>query len=155
MKRSAAIDEFWFQYCRSSGVEGPTPATTCFGDTVEMQNNLCALVLGGIKRATASLARYYEPDGDPLPKPGDIVIVLDGLGMPQGIIEIIWVGRVAFNAVDAQFAADEGEGDGSLAYWISEHSAFFGRQLAAEGACFSETDEVVLERFRMIWPKIG
>ncbi len=148
----ASIEEFWSQYCEHEGVSGPAPAATEFGDSPEMQTSLCNLVLNGIKCATASLARYYGPGGDPLPKPGDLSIILDGTGIPRGIIEIISVDRAAFNAVDAEFAAVEGEGDGSLNYWIREHSEFFSRQLAKEGSVFSETDEVVLERFRLIWP---
>jgi uncharacterized protein YhfF len=147
-----SIDAFWSNYCKTSGTSGPAPASTCFGDSKAMQTSLCALVLRGVKRATASLAKYYGPDGDPFPKPGDLAIVLDGIGIPQAIIEIISVECAAFNTVDAEFAAQEGEGDGSLAYWTSEHRAFFTRQLASENASFSETSEVILERFTRIWP---
>ncbi len=153
-KNPASIEKFWSQYCEHHRISGPAPAATEFGDSPEMQTSLCNLVLSGIKRATASLARYYGPGRDPLPKPGDLAIILDGNATPRGIIEIISVDRVAFNAVDAKFAADEGEGDGSLNYWITEHNAFFRRQCAEEGASFSETDEVILERFRLIWPAL-
>ena len=152
MTDQASIDGFWQQYCQSQDIAGPAPTTTCFGDNADMQTSLCNLVVSGIKRATASLARYYGPGGDPLPKAGDLTIVLDGTGTPRGIIEIISVDRAAFNTVDAGFAADEGEGDGSLNYWISEHTEFFSRQLAEEGERLSETDEIILERFRLIWP---
>ena len=152
MKHRTGIDIFWSQYCQYAGVTGPAPGTTCFGDNAQMQTSLCQLVLSGSKRATASLACFYGPGGDPMPMAGELAIVLDGAGDPRGIIEITSVDRIAFNAVDARFAAEEGEGDGSLDYWIDEHTAFFSRQLALQGKRFSATDEIVLERFRLIWP---
>ncbi len=48
------------------------------------------------------------------------------------------------------FAADEGEGDLSLAYWREAHRNFFGRVCARLGLDFSERIEVVAERFRVM-----
>ena len=42
-----------------------------------------------------------------------------------------------FSEVDADFAATEGEGDGSLAYWQRAHKAFFGRECQRLGREFS------------------
>jgi uncharacterized protein YhfF len=148
---SANIDAFWAAFCASRGITGPMPELTWFGDSEKMQTELCELVRRGVKQATASLAKYYGSDGDPLPKPGDLAIVIDGFGNPHAIIEVTSVDRAAFNTVTAQFAADEGEGDGALDYWLTEHRAFFTRWEAKEGANFSETDEIIFERFRLIW----
>ncbi len=104
MKHRTGIDIFWSQYCQYAGVTGPAPGTTCFGDNAQMQTSLCQLVLSGSKRATASLACFYGPGGDPMPMAGELAIVLDGAGDPRGIIEITSVERIAFNAVDARFA---------------------------------------------------
>jgi uncharacterized protein YhfF len=51
-----------------------------FGDSPEMVIELAELVIAGIKRATASLARDYGDGGEPVPKPGDFGMMLDGAG---------------------------------------------------------------------------
>ena len=56
-----------------------------FGDSPEMATELANLVVAGIKRATASLARDHREGRDPLPRPGDFVIMLDGTGCPRFI----------------------------------------------------------------------
>ena len=57
-----------------------------------------------------------------------------------------------FTSGDAAFAADEGEDDGSLESWQREHRRYWTRVAAARGAEWSEEDEIVFERFRVVWP---
>lgn len=59
-----------------------------------------------------------------------------------------------FKDVTADFAAAEGEGDGSLAFWRAAHAAYFTRECARLGRAFSEDMPVVCERFDVvgIWP---
>jgi uncharacterized protein YhfF len=116
-----------------------------------MQDELCALVLAGRKRGTASLALWYGAERTCLPKAGELRVVVDGGGAPRCVIEILEVEERRFCDVDADFAAVEGEGDGSLAYWRLEHERFFAAELASEGLPFSAAVRVVLERFRVVW----
>jgi uncharacterized protein YhfF len=50
-----------------------------------MATELAGLVIAGIKRATASLIRDYGEGREPIPKPGDFVMMLDGEGRPRFI----------------------------------------------------------------------
>ncbi|PYM24010.1 MAG: hypothetical protein DMD80_24710, partial [Candidatus Rokuibacteriota bacterium] len=102
------------------------------------------------KRATASLPVQFEADGAPLPEAGDVSIVTLGDGTPVAIIETTEVRLVPFGAVDAAFAAAEGEGDRSLVWWRAAHTAFFGRVLARLGGRLDATSIVVCERFRLL-----
>jgi len=145
------LNEFWTAFCAATGFAGPMPAATRFGEGATQQDELCALVLTKRKQATASLALWYGDDLALAPKPGALSIICDGGGVPRGVIETVAVFEAAFDAVDASFAADEGEGDGSLGYWRDEHRRFFGRELAAEGLAFSEQVRVVCERIRLVW----
>ena len=148
---SSRIEDFWIAFCKSGGIFGPMPATTEFGDTPEIRNDLCALVLEGRKRATAGLALWHGWDRATAPKSGELRIVLDGGGIPRCVIETTEAREEPFNAVNAQFAADEGEGDGSLEYWLAEHRRFFTSELASEGLEFADTVRVIFERFRLVW----
>ena len=44
------------------------------------------------------------------------------------IIETVQVDVMPFEQVSAEFAAIEGEGDGSLAYWRQAHLEYFTRE---------------------------
>ncbi len=145
------MEDFWIAFCKNHGTFGVMPGTTEFGDTPAMKNELCDLVLAGRKRATASLAFWYGWDRASLPKPGDFTIMLDGAGTPRGVIETMEAREGPLHSVDAQFAADEGEGDGSLEYWLAEHRRFFTNELASEGLEFADTVRVIFERFRLVW----
>jgi len=62
---------------------------------------------------------------------------------------------VPFSNVDADFAATEGEGDGSLAYWQRTHKAFFGRECRRLGREFSLSAPVACERFAVVYRGAG
>ncbi|HLV36467.1 MAG TPA: ASCH domain-containing protein [Spirillospora sp.] len=149
------IAQFWQRYLDTLPEEHPhrTAAYTAwsFGDNESLADELARLVLQGIKTATASALWEYESEGQAVSRPGDLSIILSGDARPLCIIETVEIHTLPFNAVDAQFAADEGEGDRSLAYWREAHRRFFTRTLSAIGREFSETMPVVCERFRVVF----
>lgn len=152
---STQAARFWQRYLDSLPADVPRPAAPyaawSFGDSPVMADELLALVRRGTKTATASLLWAYEAAGEPLPAPGSRSIVLDGADAPGCIIETTEVLVLPFNVVDQRFAADEGEGDYSLAAWRAAHWSFFGRQCAEIGRVPDETMPVVCERFRLVY----
>ena len=147
---SKAAKDFWAVYRRATGVPDQPYEVVRFGDSPTLADELLALVWAGRKRATASLLRDYAPDA--VPKPGDHVLVLDGAGNPACIWRTSKVDILPFIEVGEDFAAAEGEGDGSLAYWRDGHRRYFGRQAAREGFAMHDRIEVVCERFEVVWP---
>jgi uncharacterized protein YhfF len=125
----------------------PPPAWS-FGASPEEADALLALVLDGTKTATASAHADYEAEGEPLPEPGTLGIVLDGAGHPRALVETTDVRVVAFDEVDAEHAHLEGEGDRSLERWRAEHERFFTEH-ATTG--FDPQMLLVLERFRVVY----
>lgn len=125
----------------------PPPAWS-FGSTPEQADALLALVLDGTKTATASAAEEYGEE--PLPRPGQLGILLDGRGRPRALVETTAVEVVAFDRVDAEHARLEGEGDRSLAHWREVHERFFA-ETAGPGRGFDPSMPVVLERLRVVW----
>jgi uncharacterized protein YhfF len=116
-----------------------------FGDSKEMANELCALILAGKKTATSTALYSYELDNQPVPEPGNRSVVLDGDGQARCVIECVSAEAVPFDEVDEEFAADEGEGDLSLKSWQKAHQAFFERQ-----GYFAPDMLLVCERFRLV-----
>jgi uncharacterized protein YhfF len=121
-----------------------------FGDSAALADELATLVVAGKKRATASLPIQFESEGVARPAAGDVSIVMRGDRTPVGIIETTDIRLTPFGEVDAEFAATEGEGDGSLAYWREAHTNFFGRVVARLGGRLDDASVVVCERFRLL-----
>jgi uncharacterized protein YhfF len=147
----AQLSALWHEFVTANGgaVEGRFYESFFFGDSEEMARELAELVLRGTKRATAGALWAYEADGQRLPQPGDLSIVTNWSGQPQCVIETQSVEVVPFLEVTAEFAATEGEGDGSLAFWRRAHREFFSRECAAAGIEFTDSMLVVCERFVM------
>ncbi len=149
------IQDFWQRYLNTLPATHPHRQKTCqawpFGDSPALADELAALVLQGVKTATASSVWEFEHDGENPPQVGDVSIILNGDGVPVCIIETTEVRTLPFNEVDAQFAADEGEGDRSLDDWRGAHQRYFGRVLPRIGRAFSETMPVMAERFRVVF----
>ncbi|MEH0168466.1 ASCH domain-containing protein [Paucibacter sp. JuS9] len=145
--------DFWSAFSNSiGGIETARFYEACiFGDSEELANELAALVLRGVKRATAASVWSCEGEGKRLPVPGDLSIVTNWAGSPLCIIETEAVELVPFNEVSAEFAATEGEGDGSLSFWREAHRQYFTRECSRAGRQFSEDMLVACERFKLVY----
>jgi uncharacterized protein YhfF len=120
-----------------------------FGDSEALATELASLVVAGAKRATASLLWSFEAEHRPAPQAGDLSIVETWSGQPLCVIETTSTEVVAFAEVSAEFAAEEGEGDGSLQSWRTGHWAFFSRECLRLGKEPSAHMPVVCERFKV------
>jgi uncharacterized protein YhfF len=144
--------DFWREFARARPVD-PTPRfleAFYFDDNAPGANELAQIILSGQKRATAALLWAHEVESKPLPQPGDLSIVTNFEGDPLCIIETQRVDIVPFNEVSEEFAATEGEGDGSLAFWRRAHEAFFGRECKRIGRQPGADMPVVCERFEVV-----
>jgi uncharacterized protein YhfF len=148
---------FWNAFARAQGGvdEARFYEAFAFGDSPALADELAALVLQGTKRATAGALWAYEVEAKLLPRPGELSIVTSGAGVPLCVIETLAVEVLPFDQVDADFAATEGEGDGSLAFWRQAHTAFFSRECAQAGRVFQPDMPVVCERFRLVYAPPG
>jgi uncharacterized protein YhfF len=123
-----------------------------WGDSPQLADELGRLIAAGIKTATCSCVWEWQAEGESWPEPGELTVVLDGAGQPLCIIETLDVVITSYDAVDPDFAAAEGEGDRSLAYWQEAHRRYFSRTLPKIGRHFSEDIPLVCERFKLIYP---
>lgn len=136
-------------------VEEPAAARVtawAFGAGPAMGTELAELVVNGTKRATASSLHALLTEGEAPPLTGDYSVILDGDNEARCVIKTTAVSVVPFNEVTAAFAAREGEGDGSLAFWRDAHRRAFGAEHAELSIPFDETVPVVCEEFTVVWP---
>jgi len=146
------IEDFWFAFVATVATDPSNRFYEAFhfDDNAANADELAELVIAGRKRATTGLVWAFESADRPVPKPGDLSVVTLFSGRPVCIIETREVEIVSFSEVDADFAAIEGEGDGSLCYWRRVHTQYFGRECARLGREFSASIPVVCEKFDVI-----
>jgi uncharacterized protein YhfF len=114
--------------------------TFSFGDNPALAEELAQLVLAGLKTATC-----WAASEGMLTTVGKRMVMLDGAGRPRAVIETVELTARRFDAVDAAFAFDEGEGDRSLADWRRGHRIYFTRR-----GQFTEDMALMCERFRVV-----
>lgn len=136
----------------AAAIASPEYTVEHFGDSVRLADALLEIVLSGRKRATAELVADFLERGDPVPRIGSHWIACDGRGVPRIVIRSVELRIGPFGTANAAFAAAEGEDDGSLGSWRREHGRYWQRTAAARGAEWSEDDEIVFERFAVVWP---
>lgn len=111
-----------------------------FGDGPELADALLALVLAGTKTATCWSAR----DGQ-VTEVGRRWVARDGQGRARAVLETTALARRRFSDVDAGFAAKEGEGDRTLAWWRDAHQRYFTRN-----GGFDPAMDLWCEEFRLV-----
>jgi uncharacterized protein YhfF len=146
--------EFWQAACHALSDLMPTTEHQVwhFGDSEPLARDLADLVLRGPKRATAGLLWDAEIDPSMMPVQGGYSLVTDHGGAPLLIIRTTQVEIRPYREVDADFAAAEGEGDGSLAYWRKAHWSYFSHRCEALCRTLSDDMPVILERFALVYP---
>ncbi len=144
--RYAHIGEFDAFMGTPWGEAVPPPAWS-FGDSPEMADRLANLVLTGDKTATTGLEEEYADADEPLPKQGDLSILLDGAGQPRALIRNLKVEVIPFGEVTAAQAAAEGEGDRTLESWRDGHRDFWSRA----GYEIDDDSTVVWENFQVVY----
>jgi uncharacterized protein YhfF/SAM-dependent methyltransferase len=152
---TASINELWEAYLASldETPESTSKAFTAwhFCDNVKDADELVALVLAGVKRATAGSLAEYEAAGDPIPHVGELSVILDGSGLARCIIQTTRVDILPFDEVTEEFAATEGEGDKSLEYWRRVHWDYYTRVLAGAGLEPDLKMPIAAERFDVVY----
>lgn len=121
-----------------------------YGDSPELSRSLIERIIEGRKRAGTALLWSFEHEGEPLPEVGDIEIVLDHAGTPVLVTRLVRVEVLPFDGVDAEYAAIEGEGDGSLAHWRAVHQDCFARECASIGRVPDASMPVVCNVFELV-----
>ena len=147
------IHSFWKSFEETIGCDASSRfyESFHFDDNETAANKLGDLVLQGRKRATASLLWAYETNNSPIPKVGDLSVVINWQKEPLCIIETTRVEIVPYEDVSEAFAAVEGEGDGSLRHWREVHWSYFSRECQSLGKEPSLRMPIICECFKVVY----
>jgi len=151
--RRDEIQAFWLDYQKACNVQVEGFSAAAYGHTRAVADELATLVAEGHKRAHATLERDFEAEGDALPRPGEHLVVLDGRGTPRAIVRFTHVERRFFNDIDDEFAFECGEGDRTLAWWLTAYRQEFAERAEAQGFQVGERAVLILEYFELVWPQ--
>ncbi|MBP6116172.1 MAG: ASCH domain-containing protein [Neisseriaceae bacterium] len=150
---SEHIKQYWQAFLASTARAAETTylESFYFGHGEAMANELLALVLRGQKTATASSLDYYQVTGNARPQVGDLSIVTDWAGTPQGVIQTMKVSLLKFKDMTYEICQREGEDD-TLASWQQNHRAYFITEGQQVGYAFHEDMMILFEDFRLLDP---
>ena len=147
-------EAMWREFCAATGTDEQTPHDAwAFCGGGPMADELAALVLAGVKTATASAMIAYETEHETPPAAGCYSVVLWDSGAAAAVIRDTRVSLVPFCAVPAEHASREGVGSRTLAVWREIHRRVFTPDYRAAGKEFDETGLCVLEEFELLWPR--
>ncbi len=149
-------EKMWRAYRELAGSETTSGGYEAwhFCSEAKEADALAELTRKGVKRGTAGLVKSYEAEKEPLPKIGEHHIITDWAGEAACVIRIKEIEVFPFNEVTQRHATIEGEGDGSLDYWVDGHRKFFQMDAESLGFTFEETDEVVFLIFDVVFPPL-
>ena len=154
---SDAVKRLWAAFLSRPGV--PVDAETRFYDIFQVGDEKADadegadLILTGVKTATSSLQWEYDATGKPPPRVGAFSIVANGSAEPVCVVETTWLEVLPFSQIDADFARDYGEWDGTLATWRKECWAYYSAQCKALNRIPSRDMPLLCERFRVVFPE--
>ncbi len=151
-EKTPETESFWLQCRDQYQIQAEDYHLGTFADPryAEYHDELLGLMLEGKKYATAHMARDFEKNNIPRRQVGDYWVIVDTHNNLVGLVKVTEVAVTPFNEVTAEFAAREGEGDSSLAYWQNVHKEYFLLQLADWGEDWSEDCPVVCETFSLV-----
>jgi len=119
-------------------------------------DHLVAAVLSGAKTATSSLAVEYL-SGEPLPRVGEQLALLDHCGRRRGTVETTRVTVIALSDVGDDIAHEEGEGFADAGEWRAAHEEFWKQTadlIRADAGDpnwqLRDNEPVVVEWFRLL-----
>ena len=152
MKPTPAINAFWKRFVKSHGIDNrPCPIAFYFCDNRHDADTCTALVVAGIKQATAPSQWWFNKHKEALPRIGEYFVVTNWNGEPQAVIQTTAILVVPFGQIDAAFAFAEGEGDRSLAEWRRVHRSYYAREMGCDESEITDDFAIVCHHFRCVY----
>src|SRR5262245_41386095 len=132
-KKTKVVEEFWQQCRRKQGIATDEYHACSLSDPKYLDSTVASLDLSGqpdligrcVKRGTAHLLLDFELNGVPRRAVGDYWVILDDGNRPLFLVRVTHVSVAPFMKVPESFAAVEGEGDSTLAWWQDAHREYY------------------------------
>lgn len=151
-----SVKSMWDDYVAHQSEPSPPstdpPPTWHFCDNETDANECAQLVLADVKRATSPSLWSFESSGEALPRSGDLNMVTDWGGKAVCVIRTTKVLILPLSEVTETHAKIEGEGDGSLGWWLKAHWDYYHRELKGTGYEPRPDMPIVFQEFERVFP---
>ena len=155
MKIPDHIELFWRGFLNSDSC--PNNANDFYQTSYQIgsdesdANEGAKLILSGEKTATSILLWELEENDELLPKVGDLCVIEDGSGKPVCVVQTTWVETIRFSDVDADFARDYSETNGTLEDWYRVFGEYYSEECTAKNQELTSETPLVCQRFQIIY----
>lgn len=115
-----------------------------YGDSAELNAEILALVLSGVKTVSCDALAGYEQREEVLPEAGRVDIALNWDGAPVCAVRTVEVLRLPFDQMGEDMVAAQGEFR-DLAHWRAGYQAYLTR-----AGVFAPDVLMIAERFELV-----
>lgn len=145
-------NEYWVKYKKANNLPDNFKynGELQFGYDADSINQMNALVLCGVKKATCSLFESFDLDMIPVPKTNDHYVLIDSKDQAVCIVKDVNVSIMAFKQMYWELAQKEGE-DSSFEDWRENHIEYFEDEAIDLGIEFNENSLIVFEEFEVVY----
>ena len=149
--KTAAVEAFWKECREVADIDATEYHAATFSnpEMSQVTEEIAELARIGQKRGTAHLELDFELNGVARRQVGDPWVILNSANDPVCLVRITGVETKPFDAVSAEFAASEGEGDLSRDYWATVHRRYFKKMCEKLGREWREDLPTVCESFEL------
>lgn len=150
---TAALDRFW----SAARTAVPTLASAdgyavrWIGLDAPTTRAIFDLIRAGDKTGTFTLPWITSATGQPSPRPGDCLVLIDFDGTPTLLVRLTRVYEVAFGAIGAADIAVDGTPVRTLDVWKPLHTSYWNALLAPFGRAVSPEMPVWIEAFELLY----
>ncbi len=149
---ATALTAFWNDAKRSlPSLTGDDYQVRWIGLDAESTRQIFDLIRAKDKTGTFTLPWIVERTGQPAPKPGDQIVLIDFDGTPTMLVRLTEIRRVLFGQVTAVDTAIDGSPVRDLAVWKPLHTQYWGALLKPFGLQVSDDMPLWAEPFELLF----
>ena len=147
------LDAFWAAACeqRPGLRDGPGYQVRWIGLDHDSTEQIFELIETGDKTGTFTLPWIIERTGQPAPRVGDPIILIDFSGKPRMLVRLTRIHAVLFGEVTEADIAIDGSPVRSLEIWKPLHTQYWGALLAPFQLSVRDDMPVLVEAFELLY----
>jgi uncharacterized protein YhfF len=149
---AAALDRFWQLAWARRGTPVPHEAfqVRWIGLDDASTDQVLGLIEAGDKTGTFTLPWIVARTGQPAPRVGDCIILIDFRGQSRLLVRLTGVEEVPFGEIAERHTAVDGTPVRSLAVWKPLHTQYWNAMLRPFGLQVTDAMPVLVERFELL-----
>ena len=146
-----ALDAFWARARAACPALPDVYQVRWIGLDAETTLQIFDLIRIGDKTGTFTLPWIVERTGQPVPRVGDCIILIDMAGTPTLVVRLERIHLVPFGEITNADTAVDGTPVRDISVWKPLHTHYWGGMLAPFGLAVSDDMPVWIEAFSLLY----